>query len=243
MKKSIYNLLYGGKVFGKIYDYIMIITILISIIPLTTISSYPVYGLIDAITTILFIIDYIFRWYTSDLLLHKGKQSYLRYPFTGMALIDLFSILPAFNLFNPAFKVARLVRIIKIFRLFKVLRYSNKLIAFFRILSKERSVLLAVLFLAIFYIFTTALIMFNVEPKINPTTGEATFNSFFDALYWSTITLTTVGYGDLCPVTNSGRIISMLSSLFGVAVIALPSGVITASYIEELKNQKKDNNG
>ena len=67
-----------------------------------------------------------------------------------------------------------------------------------------------------------------------PLTGETTFRSFLDALYWSTVTLTTVGYGDLCPVTDLGRIISMLSALFGIAVIALPSGIITASYLDEL---------
>lgn len=63
---------------------------------------------------------------------------------------------------------------------------------------------------------------------------------FFDALYWATVTLTTVGYGDLTPVTNIGRFVSMLSSLFGVAVIALPSGVITASYLEELRRKKNN---
>jgi voltage-gated potassium channel len=110
---------------------------------------------------------------------------------------------------------------------------------FLRVLKKERAVLFSVLILALFYIFITALVMFNAEPHINPTTGEATFSSFFDALYWATVTLTTVGYGDLCPVTDVGRVVSMLSSLFGVAIIALPSGVITASYLEELKSSKK----
>ncbi len=78
------------------------------------------------------------------------------------------------------------------------------------------------------------------EPHINPNTGIATFESFFDALYWATVTLTTVGYGDLCPVTDIGRCVSMLSSLFGVAVIALPSGVITASYLDELRHGRKE---
>jgi voltage-gated potassium channel len=77
--------------------------------------------------------------------------------------------------------------------------------------------------------------MFNAEPHVNPRTGQETFHSFFDALYWATVTLTTVGYGDLCPVTNLGRMVSMLSSIFGVAIIALPSGVITASYLDELR--------
>ena len=81
--------------------------------------------------------------------------------------------------------------------------------------------------------------MFNAEPHINPETGAVTFNSFFDALYWATVTLTTVGYGDLCPVTDIGRVVSMFSSLFGVAIIALPSGVITASYLEELREYRQ----
>lgn len=103
------------------------------------------------------------------------------------------------------------------------------------ILYKERQVLSSVLFLALLYIFVTALILFNVEPHINPYTGQPTFRSFFDALYWVTVTLTTVGYGDMCPATDIGRFVSMLSSLFGIAVIALPSSVITASYLDELR--------
>ena len=80
--------------------------------------------------------------------------------------------------------------------------------------------------------------MFNAEPHINPVTGATTFENFFDALYWATVTLTTVGYGDMIPVTDIGRFVSMLSSLFGVAIIALPSGVITAGYLDELRSKK-----
>ena len=78
--------------------------------------------------------------------------------------------------------------------------------------------------------------MFNAEPHV-----ESTVDTFFDALYWATVTLTTVGYGDVTPVTDLGRLVSMISSLFGVAIIALPSGVITASYLDELRaiKQKK----
>ena len=82
--------------------------------------------------------------------------------------------------------------------------------------------------------------MFNAEPHINPQTGEITFHSLFDALYRVIVTLTTVGYGALYPVTNIGRAVSMLSSLFGVAIITLPSGVIIASYLEELREYRKD---
>ena len=203
------------------------------------IEDYPIFKVIEIITVTAFIIDYILRWYTSDIQLRKGMVSYFIYPFTPMAIIDLLSILPGLNLISPEFKLLRLTRLLKIVRLLKIFRYSDKITIFIKVLSKEKEVLLSVLMLAVFYIFITALIMFNAEPHINPQTGEITFHSFFDALYWATVTLTTVGYVDLCPVTNIGRVVSMLSSLFGVAIIALPSGVITASYLEELREYRK----
>ena len=224
---------------SRIYDWYMLVMIIASIVPLMFIEDYPIFKVIEIITVTAFIIDYILRWYTSDIQLRKGMVSYFIYPFTPMAIIDLLSILPGLNLISPEFKLLRLTRLLKIVRLLKIFRYSDKITIFIRVLSKEKEVLLSVLMLAVFYIFITALIMFNAEPHINPQTGEITFHSFFDALYWATVTLTTVGYGDLCPVTNIGRVVSMLSSLFGVAIIALPSGVITASYLEELREYRK----
>lgn len=217
----------------------MLVMIIASIVPLMFIEDYPIFKVIEIITVTAFIIDYFLRWYTSNIQLKKGIASYLIYPFTPMAIIDLLSILPGLNLISPEFKLLRLTRLLKIVRLLKIFRYSDKITIFINVLRKEKEVLLSVLMLAVFYIFITALIMFNAEPHVNPQTGEITFHSFFEALYWATVTLTTVGYGDLCPVTDIGRIVSMLSSLFGVAIIALPSGVITASYLEELREYRK----
>ena len=93
--------------------------------------------------------------------------------------------------------------------------------------------------MALFYTFITAMIMFNAEEDINPETGKYLFDDFFDAFYWATCTLTTVGYGDLYPISDTGRIISIISSLVGIAIIALPSGVITAGYLDELRERKK----
>lgn len=241
LQQKIFNLINRdrkGMLASKIYDWYMLVMIMASIVPLMFIEDYPIFKVIEIVTVTAFIIDYILRWYTSDIQLKKGWASYLVYPFTPMAIIDLLSILPGLNLINPEFKLLRLTRLIKIVRLLKIFRYSDKITIFLRVLSKEREVLMSVLMLALFYIFITALIMFNAEPHINPHTGEETFHSFFDALYWATVTLTTVGYGDLCPVTDIGRVVSMLSSLFGVAIIALPSGVITASYLEELREHR-----
>ena len=81
--------------------------------------------------------------------------------------------------------------------------------------------------------------MFNAEEEINPANGQPLFRDFFDALYWAACTLTTVGYGDLYPISNTGRVISILSSIVGIAIIALPSGIITAGYMDELKLRKE----
>ncbi len=242
LQQRIYDLINRdrkGMWASRLYDWYMLIMIIASITPLMFIDDYPIFKVIEIVTVIAFIIDYLLRWSTANLQLQRGLLSYILYPFTPMAIIDLLSILPGLNLISPEFKLLRLTRLLKIFRLLKVFRYSDKITMFLRVLKKERQVLLSVLMLALFYIFVTALIMFNAEPHINPETGAVTFHSFFDALYWATVTLTTVGYGDLCPVTDIGRVVSMLSSLFGVAIIALPSGVITASYLEELREYRK----
>ena len=123
--------------------------------------------------------------------------------------------------------------LLKILRVFKFIRYSKNMQILFKVLYKERHILFTVFLIAVAYIVTTALIMFNIEES-------DMFNDFFDALYWATTTLTTVGYGDIYPATDLGRIISMISAILGVAVIALPSGVITASYLEELREAKKE---
>lgn len=81
--------------------------------------------------------------------------------------------------------------------------------------------------------------MFNAEQEINPETGRILFDDFFDAFYWAACTLTTVGYGDIYPVSDIGRLISIISSIVGIAIIALPSGIVTAGYIEELNERKK----
>ena len=246
MKKRIFEIIEQGKTGDKVsiaYDILMLIAITVSIIPLMFASEYPIFRYIEVVTITLFIIDYILRWITADIRLGKGKLSYLYYPFTFWAIVDLLSILPGLSLLSKGFKIFRITRLLKVLRLFKFFRYTDKVRVLARVIRKEKKVLLSVLCIAVFYVFLTALIMFNAEPHVNPFTGAPTFKTFFDALYWSTVTLTTVGYGDLTPVTDIGRFVSMLSSLFGVAVIALPSGVITASYLEELrslKDEKKD---
>lgn len=88
------------------------------------------------------------------------------------------------------------------------------------------------MFFSVAYILISALVMFNAEPE--------TFLTMFDAIYWATISLTTVGYGDVYATTEIGKIITMISSVLGIAVVALPAGIIIAGYQEELNKSKKE---
>ena len=242
MRKTIYDIIEKGRSGGRAsyaYELIMLVAITASIFPLMFVEDCQAFRIIEQVTVSIFILDYILRWITADYRLGKGAKSFLIYPFTGWAIVDILSIIPVFAHISRGFKLFRVTRLMRVLRLFKFIRYTDKLQVLRKVIHREKHVLYTVLGIAVFYIFLTALIMFNAEPRINPNTGVPTFEDFFDALYWATVTLTTVGYGDVIPVSDIGRFVSMLSSLFGVAVIALPSGVITASYLEELRSERK----
>ncbi len=228
---------------SKAYDIIMLIAIFIGIFPLMFRSTNTLFWIFDLVSGICYIIDYIMRWSTAD---YKSKRkpwaAFLLYPFTPMAIIDLLSILPIVNLLSPTFKLARVSRLFKTMSVFKVIRYFEPLEIVMSVMRRQIVVLCTVFTLAVFYIFITALIMFNAEEQINPETGELLFATFFDAFYWSACTLTTVGYGDIYPISQIGRLISIISAMVGIAIIALPSGIITAGYMEEMRSRREAKN-
>lgn len=244
-RKRIYAIIEKGvthTLMSRVYEDFMLLMIIISLVPLLFNKQRPLFIWFDRISVIAFIIDYILRWITADMKHPEKKpiKAFLTYPFSFIAITDLLSILPSIGVFNRAFKVFRLFRLLKLLRVLRILRYTPRIEMLLFVFKKEKAVLLSVLGIAVFYIFVTALLMFNVENSCKASGCSIVFNSFLDALYWATTTLTTVGYGDICPVSDFGRIVSMVSSLFGLAIIALPSGVITASYMEEIK--KSNNN-
>jgi voltage-gated potassium channel len=225
------------------YDIFMLVAIIVSIIPLLFKQSTPLLEWFDRVTVIIFIIDYALRWMTADIRSkHHDVWAFVRYPFTFMAIMDLLSIIPSLTTLSDAFKLLkifrmlkslRLMRTLKVLRVMRTARYSRQLKIIVDVLENSKEALLAVCTLSAGYIFILALIVFNVEPD--------TFATFFDAVYWATISLTTVGYGDIYLVSTIGKAIAMISSLFGIAIVALPAGIITAGYMTELnKRQSAD---
>lgn len=232
MRKRIYEIIEKaseGDTISKIYDYFIIFTIVISVLPLCFTTQNQTLVIIDKITAGIFIIDYILRIMTADFSSkRKGAWSFLLYPFRPMAIIDLLSILPSVTNLNYAFRVFRVLRLLKALRVFKFFRYSKNIRIITNVLVKKKDALLTVGMMALSYIFVTALIIFQVEP--------ATFDNFFQAIYWATVSLTTVGYGDIYPTSVIGQVISMVSSFLGIAIVALPSGIIISGYQDEVES-------
>ena len=224
MRKKIYNILNQNA----IYDTFMFTVIIMSIIPLAFVKQQSWMTLIDRITVIIFIVDYILRWFVADKLSNKLNK-FILYPLTPMAIIDLLSILPSITLLNSSFKFLKIFRLFKSLRLLKILklvRYSKSITMICNVFKKQKETFITILVMAITYILVSALVIINVEPE--------TFPTYFDALYWATISLTTVGYGDVYAVTTIGKIITMISSFLGIAVVALPAGIITSGLMDEL---------
>lgn len=242
MRKRIYEIIEVSEnrnIIGNIYDIFMIVAILLSLLPLAFKSTCTAFEIIDLVTVTVFILDYILRLITADYKLPDKKGfAFLLYPFTPMAIIDLLSILPSLRIFNSGLKLLRIIRFVRalrVLRALKFVRYSKSFVIIGNVFKRQKKVLLTVASLAVAYILVSALVIFNVEPD--------SFDTFFDAVYWATVSLTTVGYGDIYPVSTIGRIVTMFSSVFGIAIIALPSGVITAGYLDAINEEKNEDLG
>ena len=238
MRERLYEIIEmsdGDDTLSSIYDWSMIAIITLSLVPLAFKTETAFFRNLDHVAAGVFILDYLLRWLTADYKFgKKSVASFLRYPFCFMALVDLISILPSLTVLNKSFKVLRMLRMmraLRVLRAFKFLRYSRSFLIIADVFRRSKESLAAVGTLAITYVILSALVIFNVEPD--------SFETFFDAVYWATVSLTTVGYGDIYPVTVLGRLVAMLSSAFGIAIVALPSGIITAGYLSELEKERK----
>lgn len=225
MRQRIFTLIeksQPGDRASKLYDWYMMSVCLLSVVPLMSRESTPALAFLETATVYLLFFDYILRWMTHDRRMHtRSPWAFFLYPVTPFAVMDLLGILPTLGLLPSSFMVLRLLR------LSKIAHYSKSCQRIANVFKKQAKLLLSVLMIAIAYIFISALIMFIYEPAEN-------FPTFFDSLYWATTALTTVGYGDIYPCTQLGKFVSMLSSFFGVAVIAMPASIVTAGFMDEL---------
>ena len=207
---------------SRVYDQAMVTVTLISFIPLVFHDEmvWPL-ALINILCAVVFAADYILRFITADYHYRDHSwRSFARYPFSLMAIVDLLVILSVTTAMNSGLRILRAARLLHVVRLFQ---HSRSLQLIKIVLKRAKWPLIFVASLALIYIFVVAAVMFNEEPELFP--------SFLDALYWAVVSLSTIGYGDLVPMTTLGKIITSISALVGLAVFALPTSVITAEYV------------
>lgn len=159
--------------------------------------------------------------------------SLLTFAFSTMAIIDLLSILPFYiPLATPIdFRILRVLRLTRILRILKIGRYSESLALIGRVLKRSRSDLLVTLFITFLLLLLSSSLMYFVE---NPAQSDK-FRNIVSSAWWTIITLTTVGYGDVYPITILGKILGGFIALLGIGLVALPTGIISSGFMEEIR--------
>ena len=191
----------------------------------------------EVFSVIVFSAEYLLRlWTCVEKKSHQNPiTGRLKFIFSPMAMIDLLAILPFYLPFvGVDLRFLRILRIFRIFRLLKMARYSNAFSMIKSVLREKKEELLVTLMFIIIILVIVSTLMFYVERDAQP---EA-FGSIPKALWWGVVTLTTVGYGDIYPITLYGKILGGVITLLGVGLIALPSGILASGYTEQIQKKK-----
>lgn len=202
-----------------------------------------IFTAIESFTIAFFALDYVLRVWTSDHLFPKlsKPRAAFRYMVSVAGIVDLVSFLPYYlPAFYPAGAAAfRLFRVMRLFKLFRIGAYSDSLSIISEVIYNKRQQLFSSLFIILVLMLASSLCMYSAEHDAQP----EVFKNAFSGMWWATSTLLTVGYGDIYPVTASGRLMGTLTAFLGVGVVAIPTGIISAGFIEqynEAKSKKED---
>lgn len=196
------------------------------------------FSIFDAVSVAIFTIEYVLRVWSAN---HDPKFRHplggrLRYMFTPGALIDLLAILPFYfySVVSIDLRVLRVLRLLRFLRLFRLTAYMKATQLVINVFKSTFNQLLLSLVLALFLIIISSSLVYFSEHLAQP----EKFSSIPATVWWSVTTLTTVGYGDMIPVTTAGKVFTSIILIAGVALFALPAGVITAGFLEEMRRSK-----
>ena len=193
---------------------------------------------IEAVTTFFFAADYVLRLFSSNELypgISDGKAA-VKYIFSFAGIIDLLSFLPYYLpvFFPMGTTVFRLFRVARILRLFRINSYYDQLNVITEVLVSKSQQLMASVFIILILMMASSLCMYSVEHEAQPDV----FQNAFSGIWWSVSTLLTVGYGDIYPITILGKILGIIISFLGVGMVAIPTGIISAGFVEQYQKLK-----
>lgn len=249
IKKRIFKIIqigYMGDLPSVIFDVVIAISILANLflVFFETFDSskpfLPILGKIELVTVIIFTLEYILRLWTADLLYpneHVKSHAVFNFVISLYGLVDLFSFLPYWlPVVFPAGIVAfRMLRVVRILRLFRINAYYDAFNVINDVIKEKRSQILSALIIIVMMTLASSLIMYSLEHEAQP----EVFANAFSGIWWAVSTLLTVGYGDIYPVTTLGRIVGIMLAFLGVGIVAIPTGIISAGFVEQYGRIKK----
>ena len=250
IKKRVFEIISkaeDGDIVSKIFDWSIMLLIALSILSIILESFSDIYSkwrstfqAFETFTVIVFTIEYILRVWTADLLYPEAKHPRLKYIFSFMAIIDLLAILPFYLPFISAdlrfLRMMRLFRLFRLLRVFKLGRYFEALQVIIKVIRSSGPQLVMSVALCFFVMLFSAIIMYTVENPVQP----EQFPNVITSLWWAICTLTTVGYGDVYPITHVGRFFASVISLVGIGIIAIPTGIIAAGFNQAISRESKE---
>lgn len=248
LRKRVYEVLEVAKADDKLskgFDIFIVSLIGLNVIAIILESvksiravSPSLFRTFECVSVIVFSVEYILRiWSCVEIPAYRKTVSgRLRFAVTALAVIDLLAILPFYLPFSGIdLRFLRVVRMMRIFRIAKVGRYSQSLQTLRRVIAARKEQLVSAVFILLLLLIIAASMLYFAENQVQP----ENFSSIPAAMWWAVATLTTVGYGDMYPVTQLGKLMASIIAILGIGMFALPTGIIGAGFVEEISRARK----
>lgn len=250
-KLRVYDILVetdDGEMIDRIVAVILMLLILLNAVAvvLETVdeiyqSFAPLFYSLEAVSVTIFTIEYLLRLWVAPLDARYAKPFWgrLRYALTPLAIIDLLAILPFFLplIFTVDLRIIRFLRVFRLFRLFKMHRYVESLNSLGDVIRSKKEELVIILAMISMLLLFSASLMYLVENEAQPDK----FPDIPSAMWWGVATLTTVGYGDVFPVTPLGKLLGGFIAFLGIGMFALPTGILASGFAEEVQKRRRKN--
>ncbi len=235
----------GDRTSRLVDSFIMVLIVLnVVMVVLETVPSLAAryayfFEVSEAFSVSVFTVEYLLRLWTStaDPRFSRPVTGQIKYVFTPMALVDLIAVLPFYlpMVISVDLRVLRAMRLMRLLRLFKLGRYSESMQTLGNVLKDKRDELYVTMFVLLIMLVIASSLMYFAEHEVQ----REVFPSIPAAMWWGIVTLTTVGYGDVYPITPLGKVLGAIIALLGIGMFALPAGILGSGFAEEIERRKE----